>query len=107
MRFRHRHIHPTGGCLLGREIVVSFYQSGHHTANGERFHADGISAAHRTLAFGSVVTVTNPDNGRSVTVTINDRGPFIRGIPVDGAIDLSRGAARLLGMTHSFYGCMS
>lgn len=57
--------------------------------------SDGMTAAHRTLPFGSRVHVTNRRNGRSVTVTINDRGPFIRG----RIIDLSRGAARALGFS--------
>jgi rare lipoprotein A len=101
------HMRPSGKCGGGREIVVSYYDSGRRTASGERFNPDGISAAHRTLPFGSSVTITNPENGRAVTVRINDRGPFIPGVRPDGAIDLSRGAARAIGMSHSFYGCMS
>jgi len=57
--------------------------------------SSAMTAAHRTLPFGSRVRVTNHRNGRSVTVTINDRGPFVRG----RIIDLSRGAARALGVT--------
>jgi rare lipoprotein A len=57
--------------------------------------SSGMTAAHRTLPFGSRVRVTNRSNGRSVVVTINDRGPFIRG----RIIDLSRGAARALGIS--------
>jgi hypothetical protein len=57
----------------------------------------GMTAAHRTLPFGSRVEVTNTRNGRSVTVTINDRGPFIRG----RIIDVSIAAARALGMIGS------
>jgi len=57
--------------------------------------SSGMTAAHRTLPFGSRVRVTNHSNGRSVMVTINDRGPFIRG----RIIDLSRGAAHALGVS--------
>ena len=59
--------------------------------------ADALAAAHRTLPFGTTVKVENLDNGRSVTVRINDRGPFVSG----RVIDLTRGAARELGMIDS------
>ena len=77
--------------------VASYYGRrfhGRRTANGERFDMRAMTAAHRTLPFGSLVRVTNPRNGRSVTVRINDRGPFIRG----RTIDLSRAAAEEIGM---------
>lgn len=74
--------------------VASWYHEGSRTANGERYRPDGISAAHRTLPFGTRVMVRNQRTGRSVTVRINDRGPFIKG----RIIDLSRGAKRVLGM---------
>lgn len=67
---------------------------GRRTANGERFDMNAMTAAHRTLPFGTKVRVTNPSNGRSVVVRINDRGPFVRG----RTIDLSRVAAEELGM---------
>jgi rare lipoprotein A len=68
---------------------------GRKTANGERFDMNGMTAAHRTLPFGSRVKVTNLRNGRVVEVRINDRGPFGgRG----RIIDVSKGAARKLGM---------
>lgn len=69
---------------------ASYYDTGSVTANGESFDPDGITAAHKTLAFGTRVKVTNPGNGKSVTVRINDRGPFISG----RCLDLSRGAFR-------------
>lgn len=75
-------------------VLASFYWQGKQTASGERFNPDGMTAAHRTLPFGTKVHVRNPANGRSVTVRITDRGPFIRG----RGLDLSRGAARQLGM---------
>lgn len=68
--------------------------AGNLTANGERFDPSELTAAHRTLPFGSRVLVTNLNNGRHVTVRINDRGPFV----ASRVIDLSRRAARRLGM---------
>ena len=78
-----------------RSGMASYYWQGQRTASGARFNPDGLTAAHRTLPFGTRVRVTNKRNGRSVVVTINDRGPFIRG----RVIDLSRGAARVINMT--------
>ncbi len=75
--------------------MASYYKSGKRTANGERFNPHGLTAAHRTLPFGTKVKVTNPRTGRSVVVRINDRGPFIKG----RVIDLSLGAARAIGIT--------
>ena len=77
--------------------VASYYGqefAGRRTASGERFNPGAMTAAHRTLPFGTRVRVTNSRNGRSVTVRINDRGPFAKG----RAIDLSHGAARAIGM---------
>ena len=81
--------------LAAETGIASFYWHGQKTANGERFNPEGMTAAHRTLRFGTVVRVTDLATGRSVVVRINDRGPFIRG----RIIDLSRGAARSLGIT--------
>lgn len=77
--------------------IASYYWQGQRTANGERYNPAGMTAAHRSLPFGTRVRVTNLNNGRSVTVRINDRGPFIAG----RIIDLSRGAAQVVGMTGS------
>lgn len=82
----------TGGSYSG---VASYYWQGQRTASGARFNPNGMTAAHRTLPFGTKVRVTSQSTGRSVVVTINDRGPFIRG----RIIDLSRGAAGVIGMT--------
>ena len=80
-----------------REVgVASFYGAGHanrRTASGARFDPDRLTAAHPTLPFGTRVRVTNLDNGRSVVVTITDRGPFRR----KRIIDVSRRAAKELG----------
>lgn len=73
---------------------ASWYDQGVITANGERFDPEALTAAHRSLPFGTLVRVTNLRNGRSVIVRINDNGPFVRG----RIIDLSRGAARVIGM---------
>ena len=67
---------------------------GRQTANGERYDMDKLTAAHRTLPFDTYVRVLNRDNGREVTVRINDRGPFAKG----RIIDLSRAAANKIGM---------
>src|SRR6202165_2901823 len=73
------HSRPHGICS-GQHVVATFYASGRRTASGQTFDPSGYAAAHRTLPFGSRVTVTNPQNGRSVTVVINDRGPFTPGV---------------------------
>ena len=64
------------------------------TASGEHMNPNAMTAAHKTLPLGSIVTVRNHRNGRSITVRINDRGPYVRG----RVIDLSPGAARVLGV---------
>ncbi len=76
---------------------ASYYGRRFHgriTANGETFDMNAFTAAHRTLPFGSMVRVTNPRNGRSVIVRINDRGPYVG----DRVIDLSRAAAEQIGL---------
>jgi rare lipoprotein A len=76
-----------------QEGIASVY-SGERTANGEYAHATALTAAHRTLPFGTRVRVTNHQTGRSVVVRINDRGPFVSG----RIIDLTPAGARALGM---------
>ena len=78
------------------EIASYYGQSfaGRRTASGERFNPSAMTAAHRTLPFGTRVRVTHARTGKHVVVRINDRGPFIKG----RAIDLSSGAARAIGM---------
>ncbi|HKX89488.1 MAG TPA: septal ring lytic transglycosylase RlpA family protein [Sphingopyxis sp.] len=80
--------------------MASYYGNelaGNRTASGERFDPGQLTAAHRTLPFGSMVRVTNTSNGDSVIVRINDRGPFSRG----RVIDVSQAAAREIGMHRS------
>ena len=67
---------------------------GRKTANGERYNQNALTAAHKTLPFGTKVRVTNETNGKSVVVRINDRGPFVG----KRVIDLSRAAANAVGM---------
>ena len=77
--------------------VASVYstESGSGTASGQKLNPLALTAAHRTLPFGTKVKVTNKHNGRSVVVTINDRGPFVRG----RVIDVTPAAARALGFS--------
>jgi rare lipoprotein A len=76
---------------------ASWYALHSRTASGERMNPSALTAAHRSLPFGTKVKVTNQRNGRSVVVRINDRGPFVRG----RMLDLSRGAALKLGFISS------
>jgi rare lipoprotein A len=80
-----------GFCQSG---IASVY-SGERTANGEFAHAHHMTAAHRSLPFGTLVKVTNNNTGRSIVVRINDRGPFVRG----RVIDLTPAAAYALGFS--------
>src|SRR5271155_2720313 len=74
--------------------LASFYTEGTRTANGEKFDTHELTAAHPTLPFGTRLRVTNVATGRSVTVRVNDRGPFVSG----RAVDVSYAAAEKLGM---------
>jgi rare lipoprotein A len=82
------------GCDRGRRIISAFYGQGARTASGQLFNPQGMTAAHRTLPFGTRLTVTNPRTGKSVIVIVNDRGPFISGV----SLDLSLGAAQAIGL---------
>ncbi len=88
------------GLRGGRDLqrgVASWYGPGFHgrtTANGEKYDMNAMTAAHKTLPFGTRVLVHNPRTGKEVVVRINDRGPYIRG----RVIDLSKAAARALGI---------
>ena len=90
---------PAPSTIIGTGLA-SWYGARHHgkrTASGEIFDQNKFTAAHRTLPWGSMVKVTNLDNGKSVEVRINDRGPFKKG----RIIDISRAAASALGMLKS------
>src|ERR1700683_4581858 len=82
---------PSGGSYT----LASFYSHGGRTASGEKFDPHDLTAAHRTLPFGTRIRVTNLSTGRSVTVRVNDRGPYVRG----RTIDVSSSAAQMLGIT--------
>jgi rare lipoprotein A len=85
-----------GAAEAGQSGIASVYAyRGEKTANGEFVRPDHLTAAHRTLPFGTKVRVNNKRNGRSVVVRINDRGPFIRG----RVIDLTPSGARALGFS--------
>src|SRR4029079_18980929 len=79
------------------QTVATWYgqeHAGKRTASGETFNPNGLTAAHRSLPFGTCLRVSNPKTGRSVSVRVNDRGPFTTGV----SLDLSHGAARAIGM---------
>jgi len=81
----------------GYSGMASYYWQPQRVASGGWFNPNAMTAAHKTLPFGTKVRVTNRNNGKSVVVTINDRGPYIKG----RIIDLSRAAAVQVGMTKS------
>ena len=85
----------TQGNCPGGSMSATQYSTGSGTASGQAFRPDGLTAAHNKLPFGTRVKLTNPHTGASTIVTINDRGPLTRGRD----IDLSRGAARAIGLT--------
>ena len=81
----------------GEFVTASWYGQEFHgrpTSSGERYDMYGLTAAHKTMKFGTKLRVTNPDTGRSAVVIVNDRGPFIRGRD----LDLSYGAAKRIGL---------
>jgi rare lipoprotein A len=86
---------PIVGFAHALEGLASYYCQGHQTSSGEPYDRYALTAAHRTLPFGTKVRVTNLDNGLSVVVIINDRGPFKAG----RVIDLSEAAAFAIAMT--------
>lgn len=101
----HKYVHPSGRCA-GQEVLASYYWTGKDTASGEAFDANGNTAAARTWPLGTTLTVTNPRNGRSLTVRINDRGPWGIAYAQGARLDLARGATRRLGMSGSQYVCV-
>src|SRR6201996_1135433 len=91
---------PSSGTGRTFSGIASFYgnESGSKTASGQRFNQNAMTCAHRSLPFGTRLRVTHGD--RSVVVTVNDRGPFVRG----RVLDLSTGAARAIGLTSTGVG---
>ena len=88
---RHRN---AAGKSTASQGLASFYTEGTQTASGEKFDTNELTAAHPTLPFGTKLRVTNVASGQSVTVRVNDRGPFVRG----RVVDVSYAAAEELGM---------
>jgi rare lipoprotein A len=86
----------TGDLKLPSQGVASFYRDT-RTASGEKFNPDELTAAHPTLPFGTKLRVTNTATGRSVTVRVNDRGPYAQG----RVVDVTQSAAQALGMIGS------
>ena len=84
----------TSPLLAGPQTGIASVYSNEKTANGEYAYPSRLTAAHRTLAFGTVVRVTDLSNGRTVTVRITDRGPLIK----SRIVDISLAAAREIGM---------
>ena len=87
----------TASTQIASQGVASFYTEGERTANGEKFDTNALTAAHPTLPFGTRLRVTNVATGRSVTVRVNDRGPYVPG----RIVDVSASAANALGMVQS------
>jgi rare lipoprotein A len=101
-RHHHHHHHGMshetshqGGGLNGIASIYSPTYSGHRTASGQYGSPHALTAAHKTLPFGTMVRVTNQHNGRTVMVRINDRGPFVHG----RVIDVTPAAAHVLGFS--------
>jgi rare lipoprotein A len=96
----HRHL-AAGKSVHGTETGLASYYGGKYegrkTANGETFHTNDLTAAHKTLPFGTRVKVTNLQNGKTVKVRINDRGPFVAG----RIIDLTPKAAKKIDMINA------
>jgi rare lipoprotein A len=102
----HKYVKRTGNCA-GQEVLSSYYWTGKSTASGERFDVNGNTAAARTWPIGTMLTVTNPHNGRSLVVRINDTGPYGLSWRMGARLDLARGAAQRLGMRSSQYLCVA
>lgn len=96
-RSRSSRVTPTSYTGGGSSGIASYYWQPQRVASGGMFNPNAMTAAHKTLPFGTRVRVTNHNTGRSAVVTINDRGPFVRG----RVIDLSRAAAGAVGMIGS------
>jgi hypothetical protein len=94
----HRYVKPSGKCDGGSEILASHYALKGRTASGAVFDVHGNTAAARTWVLATVLHVRNPATGKSVSVTINDRGPYGTAYRVGARLDLALGAAQRIGM---------
>jgi peptidoglycan lytic transglycosylase len=103
----HKYVKPTGNCAGGQEVLASYYSIPGKTASGKVFDANDNTAAARSWSLGATLTVTNPHNGRSITVVINDRGPYGTAYRLGARLDLAHGAARRIGMRGAQYVCVS
>jgi rare lipoprotein A len=103
----HKYVKRTGNCAGGQEILASYYNIPGKTASGERFNANGNSAAARSWPLGTTLTVTNPKTGRSTVVRINDTGPYGIAWRMGARLDMAIGAARRIGMRGTQYVCVS
>ena len=101
----YRYVHKTGRCGSDREVLASFYGTGRLTASGERFNPHGLTAASYDYALGTTITVTNPHNGRTCQVRVNDRGPNGIARVMGARIDLALGARDCLEIIASQYVC--
>ncbi|NPU65568.1 septal ring lytic transglycosylase RlpA family protein [Bradyrhizobium sp. 83012] len=96
VRVRHAEVSPPAAHSAASGLA-SYYSEGQKTASGERFNPSELTAAHRSLPFGTRLQVTNVKTGRSVVVRVNDRGPFVQG----RVVDVSYSAAQALGMVNT------
>ncbi|MGO9698746.1 MAG: RlpA-like double-psi beta-barrel domain-containing protein [Xanthobacteraceae bacterium] len=101
----HRYVHKTGRCGDAREVLASFYNTGRLTATGERFNPRALTAASYDYVLGTTITVTNPHNGRTCQVRVNDHGPNGIARVMGARIDFALGARDCLGMVASQYVC--
>jgi len=101
----HLYVHKTGRCGVAREVLASFYGTGQRTANGERFNPYAVTAASYDYVLGTTITVTNPHNGRTCQVRVNDHGPNGLARVMGARIDFALGARDCLGMVASQYVC--
>jgi rare lipoprotein A len=91
---------PSAASAASDTVTCSFYSpkyDGRRTASGQRFNSNALTAASKTLPFGTRLRLTNPRNHRSVVVRVNDRGPYVKGRD----ISITNAAARRLGIVHA------
>jgi rare lipoprotein A (peptidoglycan hydrolase) len=101
----HRHVHKTGQCGAAKEVLATQYSIGTKTTSGERIDPQALTAASHDYPLGTTISATNPSNGRTCSVRINDRGPFGMARQMGVRIDFAAGAARCLGLRGTQYVC--